>query len=371
MKRCTRCIMDNSSDDTITFNENGECNYCTEAIGRMKYTYFPNEIGEKKLRELITQIKKAGVGRKYDCIMGISGGLDSSYLLMLGSKWNLRILAIHIDDGFDTTIAKENIRKLCQKTKQELIVVNPDKEQFNDLTRAYILAGVPNVAIPQDNILFACIYAYMRKHKIRYFLTGGNFALESILQKGNTHSANDLKNIQSIHKQFGTKPLNRLIFMSERKRILNRFLYKIRAVRPLNFIDYNKERAISELKAFCDFDYYEAKHLENTFTKVAQLYWFYHKFGVDKRTSHLSSLIVSGQMTREEALQEMQKPIYNKDLMTKDINDVLEKIQLPKEVFDELVETPGHNHTDYKYSKSLIFDWFRNLEIIKKIKQKL
>ena len=183
--------MDNRSDQTITFDDQGFCNYCTDALNAKEYKYFPNEEGKKKLDSLINRLKTENKGNKYDCIMGISGGLDSSYLAYLGFKWGLRVLAVHIDDGFDTEISKRNIEKLVKATNLDYVVEKPDATQFNDLTKAFFLAGVPNLATPQDNVLFACIYRLVRKYKLRTFLSGGNFALECIIQKGNTHSPGD------------------------------------------------------------------------------------------------------------------------------------------------------------------------------------
>lgn len=355
LRRCTRCVMDNRSDDTITFDKNGVCNYCTDALEKGKFRYFPNEEGQRKIDDMVKKLKKAGEGKPYDCLMGISGGLDSAYLAYLGStKWGLRICAVHVDDGFDTDLAKQNIKNLCEKANIDLKVIAPDAEQFNDLTRAYFLAEVPNTAIPQDNILFACLYDYARKYKIYNFLTGGNYSLECILQHGNTYGAYDMVNVKDIHKIFGTKPVNKLPFISQWQRVWDVNIHHINTIAPLNYIDYNKERAIKELHEFCGFTYYEAKHLENTLTKVIQLYWFYHKFGVDKRTSHLSSLIASGQMTRGQALKELEKPVYDKEKMDADLEYVLPRLGFTRKEFDEIVFRPGKQHTDYKTDRLFI-----------------
>lgn len=349
--RCSRCIMDNKSDNTITFDRNGYCNYCTEAISRMEKVYLPDKNGEKRLQELINRIKCENKNKKYDCIMGISGGLDSSYLAYFGtSKWGLRILAVHVDDGFDSEITKRNIHRLCETAKIKLVVIKPDAKQFNGLTKAFMLAGVPNLAVPQDNVLFACIYKYMKEHKIRIFLTGGNFALECILQKGNTHDAYDLRNIKDINRRFGREKLDRLPLISSFRRDIYSYILRIETLRPLNYIDYNRERAIKELNEFCGFEYYGSKHLENTLTKFIQLYWFYHKFGVDKRTSHLSSMIVSEQMTRKEALEIIQKPLYDEEEMQNEIDFILESIDISRDEFDRIMKAPPRQHTDYKTS---------------------
>lgn len=369
-KRCTKCVMDNLSDDYITFDENGVCNYYHDAVSQMESgSYMPNEEGKKKLDSMIAQIKKDGEGKDYDCLMGISGGLDSSYLAYLGAvKWGLRIMAVHVDDGFDTKMAKQNIQNLCEACHIKLETIVPDTEQFNDLTRAFILAELPNVATPQDNVLFACLYNYAKEHHIKHFLSGGNFALESILQKskGGTNTM-DMVHIRDIHKKFGTKPIDKLPLMTNWQRLWNAKIYGIHTNRPLNYLDYNRNRAIRELKDFCGFTYYESKHLENVLTKVVQLYWYYHKFGIDKRKSHLSSMIVSGQMTREEALKELEKPIYDKSEMDKDINDVLSVLKLDRNLFDEIVARPGKRSVDYKTDR--LFVWANKL-ISKVVKDK-
>ncbi len=349
---CTRCVMDNAHDPFISFDAQGHCNYCTEALHVASSTYFPGEEGRIRLQKMIDTLKEEGQGKKYDCLMGISGGLDSAYLAYLGHKWGLRILAVHIDDGYDTPIAKNNIQKLCDKCGIDLHTITPDPVQFNDLTRSYILAEVPNLAIPQDNILFAYLYSFAKANHIHTFLSGGNFALESILQQGNTHSAYDLVNLRDIHKRFGTQPMNKLKFLSRiQKSIVDKYLLKIKTIRPLNFIDYNRERAIAELTEFCDFQYYGNKHLENTLTKITQLYWLPVKFKVDKRRSHYSSMIISGQMTRDEALRKLEEPLFVQQDMDKDVDIVLKNLNLSRAEFEDILHRPGKSHTEYKTSK--------------------
>ena len=346
--RCKRCVMDNSSDETITFDENGYCNYCTDALVQIGKVYFPNEEGKQRLDALLTEVKDHGKGKKYDCIMGLSGGLDSSYLAYLGYKWGLRILAGHIDDGFDTDISKSNLKKLIATTHFDYEVITPDAEQFNDLTLAYMKAGVPNLDMPQDNVLFAFLYKKMKVHKIKYFLSGGNFALESILQQGNIHSAYDLVNIKDIHKKFGTKPIDKLEFLSSVGKKKDEYILGIKSPRPLDYIDYNRNRAFQELRDFCGFEYYGRKHLENMLTAFIQCYWFPKKFGVDKRTSHLSSMIVSGQMTREEAVAELNEPLYDDEMVRRYIPFIKEKLHVSDEEFDGIMNAPAHQHTEYK-----------------------
>lgn len=359
-QRCTRCIMDNASDPTITFNDKGECSYCTKAEQIMPNVYFPNAEGEKRLKKLIADVKAAGEGKKYDCIMGLSGGLDSSYLAYLGYKWGLRVLAVHIDDGYDTEISKRNLKKIVEKTGFDYEVITPDSEQFNALTLAYMKAGVPNVAIPQDNVLFAFLYEKMKEYKISFFLTGGNYALEGILQKGNSYKASDVVNIKDINRRFGTTKIDKLMFTSTLQEQIDSKMLGLKKPRALNYIDYNRDRAFIELADFCGFEYYGRKHLENILTAFIQLYWLPKKFGVDKRTSHLSSMIMSGQMTREEALKELSEPMYDESMMNEYIQIIKKNLNITDKEFEEIMAAPTHQHTEYKTEdQSLSYRIFR------------
>ena len=347
--RCKRCVMDNSTDDSITFDENGYCNYCTEALSQIGKIYFPNEEGKQRLEALLTEVKEYGKGKRYDCIMGLSGGLDSSYLAYLGYQWGLRILAVHIDDGYDTEISKSNLKKLIDATHFDYEVITPDAEQFNDLTLAYMKAGVPSLDIPQDNVLFAFLYKNMKDHKIRYFLSGGNFALESVLQKGGIHTTTyDVVNIKDIHKRYGTKPIDKLELLSTLERKKDEYLLGIQSPRPLDYIEYNRDRAFKELYEFCRFEYYGGKHLENILTAFIQCYWLPIKFGIDERTSNLSSMIVSGQMTRDEALHELEKSLYDEKVMNDYIHIIKDKLHLSDQDFEDIMKAPTHKHADFQ-----------------------
>lgn len=350
-QQCTRCIMDNKSDIEISFDINGHCNYCEAALKSKDVVYFPNAEGEKNLQALLARLKNNNKNNKYDCVMGISGGLDSSYLAYLGSvKWGLRVLAVHIDDGFDTEISKSNIDKISKFPNLKLNIIKPDLKQYVELTKAYMRAGVPNLAIPQDNVLFASLYKFLKENNLKSFLSGGNFALECILQQGNTHDAYDLRNLRYINKKFGTEPLNKLTLLSGFKRDIDAYILKVESLRPLNFIDYNRDRAMQELNDYCGFEYYGSKHLENYLTKFIQQYWFYHKFNVDKRTSHLSSMIVSDQMSREIAQKQYDLPLYDEDDMELTIGLVLRGLDMTRLELDEIMGQTPHQHSDYPTS---------------------
>mgnify|MGYP000958555964 CR=1 FL=1 len=349
---CNRCVMDNIADNTIEFQSDGTCSYCNYALSRMNGTYFPNELGEEKLGSILSLIKEDGRDKQYDCLMGLSGGLDSAYLAYLGAKeWGLRILAVHIDDGFNSDIAIKNINSLCNNLGIELKIVKPNKREYMDLIRSFIRAGVPSITIPQDNIFQAYLKIYAKKFKIKYFLSGANFALESILQRGNGHFAADNVHIKEIHKKYGEIPLSKLKTINLFERYIGmRYIDKIRTIKPLDFIDYNREKAINELKENAGFNYYGGKHYESIFTKFVQVYYLPIKFGIDKRKSHYSSMIVSGQMTREEALEELNKPLYNQENIEKDIEFILNEINMERREFDLIMNKPSRSHNEYKMS---------------------
>ena len=351
-KVCTRCVMNNNGDDTIIFDENGVCNYCKAAEEANRQCYFPNEEGKEKLNKIINSIKEERKNEKYDCMIGLSGGLDSSYLAYIGYKYGLRMLAVHIDDGFDIEITKNNVRKIAEAFNIDLIIEKPNKELFSDVTKAFIRAGVPNIAIPQDNVLFATLYKYARQNHISYFLSGSNFALESILQRGNTYDASDKVHIMDIHKKYGELKLTKdlpLISIFD-KRIKYLYIYKIKTIKPLNYVDYNAKKALQTLKEACGFEYYGDKHCESVFTKFMQRYYLPKKFNVDKRTSHYSSMIISGQMTREEALKELERPLYEKDDLEKDISYILGQLGMSRKEFDDIMRRPPNSHDNFKKS---------------------
>lgn len=367
-KRCTRCVMSNESDPTMTFDSEGHCNYCTEAIERLHRDYFPNRDGKKKFNTLVSDIKKSGEGKKYDCIIGISGGLDSSYLAYLLSDKGLRVLAVHIDDGYDTEISKQNIHKLVNKTGYDYEVITPDAEQFNALTLAYMKAGVPNIAIPQDNVLFAFLYKKMKEYKIPYFLSGGNLAMESIVQKGNTWKNSDVENIKDIHKHFGTKPIDKLEFYSTLEKQIDKYIFQIHTATPLDFIDYRRDVAFKELYDFCGFEYYGRKHLENSLTAFIQLRWYPEKFNVDKRTWHLSSMILSGQMTREEALKELEEPLYDPVQMSEYETLIEKNLGITHQELEDLIKAPAHQHYEYKIEDNgLAFKAYNSIRNIRRL----
>jgi N-acetyl sugar amidotransferase len=316
----------------------------------MHNVYFPGEKGRAKLDAMFAGIRKAGKDKQYDCMMGISGGLDSSYVVYLAHVYGLRVLMLHVDDGFDAPVSTANINKISRAFNYDLIIEKPAMDQYLDLTRAFILAGVPDIAIPQDSVLLATLYKTAVKHGIQYFLSGYNFSLESITQSG--MDATDKVHILDIHKKFGRVPLDGKLplFSILDRRIRYRYLHNVRSLKPLYYVDYNAWKALDDLKNACGFEYYGSKHCESIFTKFVQVYYLPEKFGIDKRTSHYSSMIVSGQMTREEALHKLSEPMYDNQEMEKDLEYILDKLELTRDEFERVMNEKPMEHSCYKTS---------------------
>ena len=349
---CKRCVMD-STDPTIKFDENGYCNYCNYALATQDKRWLNTQEGWVKLNNLISKIKEENKHKKYDCMIGLSGGLDSSYLAYISKKYfDLRLLALHVDTGWNTKISENNIRKICNKMGIDLIVEKLNPREFMDLQRSYFLSGVPSQDNPQDHVFIALLFQYAKNNGIKYFLSGANFSTECILQKGNSYIAADKVNLRDIHRNFGKIDIKTLPTISLFDRYIKfRFINRIKMIRPLDYIDYRLKDAIEELEKEVGFVYYGGKHYESAFTKFYQEYYLPRKYHYDKRKSHLSSLIVTGQITRQEALDELKKPLYNELQMERDIKYILDKIDITREEFNEIMSAQPTSNYNFKVSK--------------------
>lgn len=357
IRRCTRCVIDDSSDVTISFDSHGHCSYCRQALTPRPTMYFPNATGQKHLEAPVNALKAVGRHKDFNCAIGLSGGLDSSYLAYLTTpQWGLRVLALHVDDSFTTPVTVSNVTELARRCNLEVVHLKPNSAQFNDLTRAHLLAGVPNVAPPQDNILFAALRPKIRSLDIKVFHTGGNFALECIPQRGNGYSALDTYNIQRVGSIYGRRNYPDLPFLSQARKRRDFLTKSLPIPRPFNCIKYNRARAISTPHTFSEFEYCGAKHLENTLTKFVQVYGLYEKFGVDKRTSHLLSMIVSDQISSDEELELLEVPPYDPVEIHPDIDLISERMELPKEQLVALASLPGVQQDRYGTSRYLQLD---------------
>ena len=294
------------TDPDLTFNKHGVCNYCQDAFAKAN-----DRRAERLERPWI--IHQAKTNKKYDVLLGLSGGVDSSYTLHCLLESKLRPYTFSLDNDENTPEANHNIKNLVQKTGVDHEVVKIDLGKYHELQKAFVLSGVSNIEIPTDHILMAVTYRMAKKKKIRTVVGGGNWQTESIMPKAWGYEPKDLTHIKAIYKRFIGKRLKGLPTISLPGYIWNRFVRRIKIVNLLDYYDYNRRDAIQTLVERYDFKPYGEKHGESKFTKWFQDYYLPVKFGYDKRKPHLSSMIHSGQITRDEALEELAQPLKTKE----------------------------------------------------------
>jgi N-acetyl sugar amidotransferase len=337
-----------TSDPMISFDSNGVCSHCLEFERVTRKNWFPNETGARLLASIIDQIRLSGKGKDYDCIIGLSGGVDSSYMTIKAHEWGLRPLVVHVDAGWNSEIAVANIEKVVSYCDYDLFTHVVDWEEMRDLQLAYLRSGVANQDVPQDHVFFASMYHFAIEHGIRYILSGGNIASECIFPKAWHGSAMDAINLRAIHRKYCEIPLKTYTTISFFDYYFwYPFVRKMRTVRPLNYLPYNRATAIKELEQLIGWRTYGRKHCESLFTRLFQNYYLPTKFGYDKRRPHLSSLIVSGQLAREDALRELREPLYDPQALEEDIGYFCKKMCISRRQFDEFMTAPVQHYTDF------------------------
>ena len=344
---CTRCVMD-TSDPAITFDARGVCNHCIEFDSVTRRHWHTGAEGEHRLAQLVDALRAEGRGRDYDCIVGLSGGVDSSYLALKCRDWGLRALAVHVDAGWNSELAVANIEAVLDATGFDLHTHVVDWEEMRDLQLAFLRSGIPNQDVPQDHAFFANLYRFASRHRIRGVLSGGNLATEAVFPTAWHGPAMDAINLRAIHQRHGERPLVRYRTISFTDVYIRYpFVERLRVSRPLNFVDYRKAEAVAELARRTGWRPYARKHGESLFTKLFQNHMLPLRFGYDKRRPHLSSLIVSGQMTRDEALAALAEPLYDPQELEIDLAYFCKKLRIVRADFDALMAAPLRRHTDY------------------------
>jgi len=349
-KICTRCIIDTPTYKDIIFDEEGVCNIChTYDSMAKKYMDEQKELTEEYLAHHIKKIKKDGIGKNYDCLIGISGGVDSSYLAILLKEWGLRPIALHIDNGWNTELAVSNIEKLVNQLDIDLITYVVNWEELRDLELSYMAASVVDIDIPNEMPSQAMLYQTAAKYKLKYLITGHNFASEGWLPPSFSHYKYDTLNLNDIHRKYGKVKLKTYPKIGFFRSLYYSRILKIKYFNPLNYIHYDKEEAKKILIDRHGWRDYGGKHFENSYTRFYQSYILPEKFKLDKRRSHLSSLICAGQMTREEALRKIKLPQYEDPVMLcSDKEYFIKKLRISETQFEKYIQTPPRPHTDYR-----------------------
>ncbi len=338
-----------TTDREIEFDENGVCNHCKSAQKKLhdRNFYLDKETKKKLLVQKINEIKEKGKNKQYDCVIGVSGGVDSTFLAYEVKKLSLKPYAFHIDNGWNSKIAEKNIENISKKLSIKLHRYKVNWNEFKDLQISFLKASVPDLEIPTDHALLALLLKIAENNNINYIISGSNIASESILPRTWAYGHMDWKYVKNIHKKFGKVKLNDFYHYTMYDYVNYRILKNIKTIQILNYIDYNKEEAKKIIKKELDWEDYGSKHHESIYTRFVQAYILPKKFDIDKRKAHLSSLICSGQITREEALKEMKKNIYPPEKIKEDKQFVLDKLEISEKEFNQLLSLPPKSFLDY------------------------
>jgi N-acetyl sugar amidotransferase len=334
-----------TSDPDIEFDSSGRCNHCRDYERKWKARREPSGAAYD---QLVEDIKARGAGREYDCLIGLSGGVDSSYVAWLVNQAGLRPLAVHLDNGWNSELAVKNIHSIVERLGIDLHTHVVDWEEFRDIQLAFIKASVVDIELVTDHAITACMYRTASRTGIPTIVTGQNTATEGIMPAAWFNDKNDLRNIRAIHRRFGSRKLKTYPTLGIYRYRWYGLARGIRSIALLDAVDYRKEEAMALLAEELGWRPYPGKHYESFFTRFYQSWILPEKFGIDKRRAHLSTMICSGQLSRAEALLELRRPLYEDERKrTSDLEYAAKKFGLSPEEFRRLIDAPPKSHLDY------------------------
>lgn len=357
-KVCTNCVMD-TTDPNIVFDEKGVCERCNTYYSDILPMWNKGIGKEKELKDIVDKIKKEGKGKKYDCILGLSGGFDSSYMLHFVIKeLGLRPLVIHIDAGWNIPFAEENIRKMVDKLGIDLKIEKVNWSEIRDMQLAFFKSGVPHLDTPQDHAFVAILDDYSKKNKIKYVLNGGNISTEVIVNPNSWgYWGTDKKHIKDILNKYGTVPMKTYPFTNVLKRkVFMPYIYGVKVVKLLNYTSFIKKDIEELLVREYDYVPYNQKHFEDILTKFLEGYWLPKRFGYDVRKPQYSSLILTGQMTREEAIERLKNPPLSEEEGRELFKIVADKLEITETELQSYLDMPLKTYKDYKH-QDYLFDF--------------
>ncbi len=352
---CSVCVMD-TSDTRIQFDENGVCDHTLDYQQNTAPNWHTDERGKAELQKIINKIKEDGKGRDFDCLLGLSGGVDSSYMLHIAVKeFGLRPLVFHVDGGWNSELAVHNINMMIDKLGLDLYTEVINWEEMRDFQLAFFKSGLPHIDIPQDHAFIATLYNFADKYKIKYIMNGGNISTECVRNPMEfLYYGTDMVHLNDIRKQFSTNPMKTYPFSSIfRHKFYLRYIKGVKVVKPLNYRPYIKAEALAMLEKEYGWKPYPQKHFESRFTKFYEGYWLPERFGFDTRRVQYSSLIHTGQMTREEALEALKKPAYNPDTIEDEFNYIATKLGITPKELRGYFAMPKKFYWDYKNSETI------------------
>lgn len=366
---CTKTVMDTISDPDISFDENGICNYYYEFSDKIKIRVPPPEIAERELKAIVDKVKSSGKGKQYDCIIGVSGGVDSTYTAWLVKKLGLRPLAVHLDNGWDSELAVKNVENILGRLGIDLYTEVLDWEMFRDLQLSFLKASTPDGEIPTDHTILAVLYKTAAKFNVRYIISGMNFRSEGMLPPTWARGYLDWKYIRSVQKQFGTKSLRTFPHLTVTGFLYYNLVRGIRSISLLNYINFNRAEAIQVIEQELGWRNYGGKHHESVYTRLYQSYILPTKFGIDKRKAHLSCLIIStGEVSREQALEELKSPPTDPKTIEEDKEYLLKKLNITLKEFEDIMSMSVKSILDYPNNHSLERGFRKMLTKLRRLK---
>lgn len=367
MRICTKTVMD-ETDPEITFDEDGVCNHYYAARHRLETELMSPSEGQRRLADASEKIKENGRGKPYDCIMGLSGGADSSYVAVKAMEYGLRPLVVHLDNGWNTDTAVTNIENLLNHYNLDLHTHVVQWDQFRDIQRSLFLSSVANIEVATDHAIFSLLYHTAARYDVKYILTGSNLETETIMPDAWGYDTRDKKHIVGIKKRFGDPKIamDTYPMLSVAEFVNYVFRKKIRMVPILNYGQYNKAKAVEEMSHIFGYRSYARKHGESKFTRFFQEYYLPQKFNFDKRKAHLSSQIVSGMITRDAAIELLQQPLYDANELEIDIEFVTKKLGFERDEWDRIIAAPPISFRKYP-SNYLLFN--QTNPIVKQVRE--
>ncbi len=345
-----------TTDSKITFDHNGVCDHCNTFFKLIKPKWNTGSVGRTALQNKINKIKSQSAGKDFDCILGISGGIDSSYLLYsVVEEFKLRPLVFHVDAGWNSQIAVNNIEKLIDKLNLDLFTVVINWEEMKDLQLAFFKSGVPHIDTPQDHAFFASMYKFASKYKVKNILKGGNYSTECVRNpKEWMYYQSDSIQLKAIHKQFGTRPIDSFPITNILwHKIYLPYFRGIKLIRPLDYIPYDKDRATKFLISEFGYQKYPQKHFESRFTRFYESYWLPKRFGFDTRKVQLSSLILTKQMTRQKALKILEKKSHDEETINQEIEFISNKLGITTNELNSYMNIEIKTYKDYRSQESI------------------
>lgn len=368
-RQCAVTVMDNIADDNIRFDDKGICNYYYDYKEAEKNGVFKGEDGLTRLDKLMEKIKEDGRGKPYDCLIGLSGGVDSTYVAWLIKSKGLRPLAVHLDNGWNSELAVNNIENIINKLNIDLYTLVVNWQEFKDIQLSYLKASVVDIEVVSDHAIFATMYKLAKEKGIGYIISGTNIVTEHIMPPSWLYKKMDFANLKDIHSKYGTVKLKTYPTFDFKKYVYYSSVLKLTPISILNYVPYNKKEIKEFIARELNWRDYGGKHYESIFTKFYQAYILPEKFKIDKRKAHLSTLICSGQITKAEALAELEKPLYDPQELKADKEYVLKKLGLSETQFGEIMKLPPRRHEDFKTDTRLKQGYMNLLQKTEKIRR--